>query len=142
MKNFISKFIIFIKKYWFGFLLITLSAILIIVLSKHNSKSIKNILATDYSKNDSDIILFKDSLIREYVKIDVRKDSLQNIINNLLKENKSLSLQTSLLKFKQNRLKEYEKNIPYINDKNTTIDSAIITINRVVTKYPIEVHNR
>lgn len=141
-KNFLIKLITFVSKHLLAIGLILASIILVYLLVKYESKPIKNILTTDYTKSDSEILLFKDSLIREYTKIDSRKDSLQNVINNLLKENKTLSLQTDLLKFKQNKIKVNEKNIQYISGKNTTIDSALTIINRVVTKYPIEIYNK
>ena len=136
-----KTFFTFVKSHWLGIVLTVASIILIIFLIKYESKPIKKILTNDNTKVESDLVFFKDSLIKEYSKIESKKDSLQNVINILQKQNKSLSLQTELLKFKQNKLKSYEKNLPYLSDKNVSVDSALNTINRVVTKYPIKVRN-
>lgn len=142
MRNVFISVLGFLKTYFVAIILVILSSILIYKLSGDESKPISKIPTTDYTKNDSELIIFKDSLLREYVKIESRKDSMEHVINNLLKENKALSLQANLLKFKQNKIKEYEKTLSYITDKNTTIDSALIVINGVVAKYPIKVSNK
>lgn len=141
LTNFVTKIVTFVKTHLLATILILISIGILFWLVKYESKPIKKILTNDNTKVETDLVFFKDSLIREYSKIESKKDSLQNVINVLQKENKSLSLQTDLLKFKQSKLKNNEKNIPYLSDKNITVDSALNTINRVVTKYPIKVRN-
>lgn len=142
MKQFFTNVIGFMIKNKLAILLVVSVIYMFFLLFKYETKPVKNKLAVDYTKQASDMILFKDSLIREYVKINSKKDSLQNLIKVLQKDNKALSLQMSLLKFKQSKILTNEKNITYLSDNNVTVDSALNVINRIVTKYPIKVRNR
>ena len=142
MKQFVTNFIEFFKNHMLAICLTIISLILIISLMRYKSEPIKRLLVNDNSKYESDIKELQDTLNKSYFKAEFTKDSLTNLIAMLHKENYNLTNQINLLKFKQSTLKANEKNIKYISYKNTTVDSAINTINRIVTKYPIQVSNR
>ena len=142
MKQILTKFYLnakqFVTKHFLAICLIIVSIMLFVfVINKPLTKSVTNLLQNDNVKYESNIKDLKDSLNKIYFKADFTKDSLNNVIKVLQNENKALSLQTSLLKYKQSKIKVDEKSLKY-NDKNVSIDSALNTIHRVVTKYPIK----
>jgi predicted PurR-regulated permease PerM len=142
MKQTLIKFYLnvkqFVTKHLLAICLITISIVLFVfVINKPLTKSVTNLLQNDNSKYESNLKELKDSLNIIYFRAEFKKDSLTNLIKVLQNENKVLSLQTSLLKFKQSKIKVDEKNIKY-NDKNVSIDSALNTIKRIVTKYPLK----
>jgi predicted PurR-regulated permease PerM len=128
----------FVTNHLLAICLIISSIILFIfVINKPLTNSVTNLLQTDNSKYESNIKELRDSLNIIYFESNSAKDSLTNLVKVLQNENKSLSLQMNLLKFKQNKTNNNEKLIKY-NDKNVSIDSALNTIKRVVSKYPIK----
>lgn len=142
MNQSVTNFLQFVKNHLLAICLTIASIALLVPLMRYKAEPLKRLLVNDNSKYESDIKELHDTLNKVYFKSEFVKDSLTNLISGLHKENNGLMLQINLLKFKQTKLKDNEKSIKYISYKNTSVDSALNTIHRIVTKYPIKVSNR
>jgi hypothetical protein len=83
-----------------------------------------------------------DSLVQVYQNYKSENVFLKKQVSNLLIDKNTLTLQYNLLKFQKNKLNQNEKNIKYISDKNSSVQSALDSISSIVTRNPIHFPNQ
>jgi hypothetical protein len=83
-----------------------------------------------------------DSLVQVYQNYKSENVFLKKQVSNLLIDKNSLTLQYNLLKFQKNKLNQNEKNIKYISDKNSSVQSALDSISSIVARNPIHFPNK